>query len=89
MPMAWARVKSTTGLCLGVGSLGYSLFWLLAGLRAPGFGGTGATKESLQWLAVPTSALCILELVAVLILSIRSLAQFVRDKHRPVEILCP
>lgn len=86
--LATARVKSATALSLGVGSLGYSLFWLLAGLRAPGLGSTGAAKESLHWLAVPTSDLCILGLVAVLILSIRSRAQFVRDKHRPVEILC-
>ena len=42
---------------MGLGSLGYSMFWMLAGMRAPGLGSTGAAKESLEWLAVPTSAL--------------------------------
>ncbi len=62
------RLKSATAAALGVGALGYSLFWMFAGLRAPAMGSTGAAKESLQWLAVPTSALCILGLLAVVIM---------------------
>lgn len=42
-------------LGLGAGSLGYSVFWMLAGFRAPGLGGTSAAKESLAWLGMPTS----------------------------------
>ena len=31
--------------------LGYGLFWLLAGMRAPGMGSTGAAKESVGLIA--------------------------------------
>lgn len=52
-------MKSVISTCMGVGSLGYSLFWLLAGLRAPGMGSTGAAKESLNWLAQPSVILLV------------------------------
>jgi len=42
-------------LALGAGGLGYSIYWLLAGFLAPGLGSTGAAKESLAWLAMPSS----------------------------------
>lgn len=45
---------ATSGL-MGAGALGYSVFWLWAGLRAPSLGSTGAAKESLAWLAMPSS----------------------------------
>jgi hypothetical protein len=48
---------------MGFGSLGYSVFWLLAGMRAPGLGSTGAAKDSLEWLAIPTSGAVIVGLV--------------------------
>ncbi|MBL8863813.1 MAG: hypothetical protein JNK02_17620 [Planctomycetes bacterium] len=48
---------------LGFGALGYPIFWLLAGQRAPGLGSTGAAKESLEWLAIPTSGALLLGLV--------------------------
>ncbi len=67
------RVRRFTALALGIGALGYPLFWMLSALRAPGMGGTGAAKESLQWLAVPSSGLCILGLVAVAVLAGRAL----------------
>ena len=65
-------VKRLVALALGVGSLGYSLFWMWAGLKAPGLGGTGAAKEALQWLAIPSSGLCILGLLAVVAASLYS-----------------
>lgn len=43
-------------LGLGGGSFGYSLYWMWAGFRAPALGGTGLAKESLKWLALPSSA---------------------------------
>jgi len=49
---------------LGFGSLGYGLFWMWAGCRAPGLGSTGAAKESLAWLALPSSSLFVLATVA-------------------------
>lgn len=46
----------------GAGALVYSFFWLVAGFSAPGLGGTGAAKESLQFLAVPGAGLAIMGL---------------------------
>lgn len=61
-----------TSLGLGIGSLGYSLFWLFAGLRAPGLGGTGAAKDSLEWLAVPNAGLLLLGVLSVIGIVIKS-----------------
>ncbi|MHC4959925.1 MAG: hypothetical protein ACYTGN_16290 [Planctomycetota bacterium] len=63
---AAARFKSVTAGALGIGALGYGMYWMFAGMRAPGMGSTGAAKESLSWLAIPTSGLCILGLCAVI-----------------------
>ncbi len=67
------RVRRLTALALGMGALGYPLFWMLAALRAPGMGGTGAAKESLQWLALPSSGLYGIGLLAVAVLAGRAL----------------
>lgn len=63
---AVGRLEQLTAALLGGGALGYASFWMFAGLTAPGLGGTGAAKEALQWLAVPTSGACILGLILVL-----------------------
>jgi hypothetical protein len=47
-------LSSLASTLMGVGAIGYPLFWMLAGLRAPGLGSTGAAKESLRWLAIPS-----------------------------------
>ena len=47
--------KQVASLLLGLGAVGYPLFWMWAGMRAPGLGSTGASKESLQWLAIPSA----------------------------------
>ena len=52
-------------LGLGAGGLGYSAFWLWVGFRAPALGGTGAAKESLKWLAMPSSGAVVLATAAV------------------------
>jgi hypothetical protein len=62
------RVTDTICLALGAGGLGYSVFWMWAGFRAPALGGTGAAKESLKWLAMPSSGLFALATVGVLVL---------------------
>ena len=59
-------LKKVTSLLLGTGALGYSTFWLLAALRTPALGSTGAAKESLRWLAMPTSGFCIVGLLLVI-----------------------
>lgn len=60
-------------LLMGIGSLGYPIFWLLAGMRAPGLGGTGAAKDSLEWLAVPTSGAAMVGLVLATFAAISAL----------------
>lgn len=64
--------KILRGLCawiLGLGALGYPLFWLLAGMRAPVLGSTGAAKDSLEWLAVPSAGCLILGVLGTLLLT--------------------
>lgn len=73
------KVKSINAIFLGVGSLGYSLFWMLAGLKAPGMGSTGLAKESLTWLALPSSGLCIIGLIMIVAFVIMSL--FVKGEN--------
>jgi len=63
---AGETLKKVTSLLLGLGALGYSSFWLLAAQRTPALGSTGAAKESLRWLAMPSSAACVVGLVLVI-----------------------
>ena len=60
-------VTALISIGLGAGGLGYSVFWMWAGFRAPALGSTGAAKESLKWLAMPTSGGFVVATVAVLI----------------------
>jgi hypothetical protein len=62
-------------LALGLGGLGYSVFWLLAGFRAPGMGGTGAAKESLRWLAMPSSGMLVAATALVAVLCLTTLVR--------------
>jgi hypothetical protein len=41
---------------LDLGAVGYPLFRMLPARSSPRFGSTGAAKESLAWLAVPSTA---------------------------------
>jgi predicted transporter len=75
------RLKAVVAGALGVGALGYGMYWLFAGLLAPALGSTRAAKESLQWLAVPTAGLCILGLLSVLVLAVRCLFSRSRAGH--------
>ena len=65
-----ARVRGGVSLALGLGAVGYSLFWLLAARAAPGLGGTDLAKESLTWLAVPSAGLLLLGLATVTALTV-------------------
>jgi len=60
-------------LGLGAGGLGYSGFWMWAAYRAPLLGSTGAAKESLWWLAMPSSAIVVLATAAVAVLLVRAM----------------
>lgn len=67
------RARQGVSLALGLGGLGYSLYWFLAARAAPGLGGTDAAKESLAWLAVPSAGLLLLGVVAVIGLTAHAL----------------
>jgi hypothetical protein len=55
-------------LALGAGGLGYSVFWMWAGFRAPSLGGGGPAKESLKWLAMPSAGGFVVATVIILVL---------------------
>jgi hypothetical protein len=57
---------------LGAGGLGYSVFWMWAGFIAPGLGSTGAAKESLALLAIPSSGAVMVCTVTVAVLVARA-----------------
>ena len=65
-----ARVLVLVSIALGAGGLGYSIFWMWAGFLAPGLGSTGTAKESLKWLAIPSSGAFVLATTAVLVVLI-------------------
>lgn len=69
------RTLRVIGLALGIGALGYSVFWMWAGFIAPGLGSTGAAKESLRWLAMPSSGAVMLATAAVVVLSVRAVVR--------------
>jgi hypothetical protein len=73
------RTMRVLSLALGAGALGYSVFWMWAGFIAPGLGSTGAAKESLRWLAMPSSGAVMLATAAVAFLCIRAMA---RGRHQ-------
>ena len=60
------RLQQAIGFGLGAGGLGYSVFWMWAGFRAPALGSTSAAKESLKWLAMPSSGAFVVATVVVL-----------------------
>jgi len=61
-------------LCVGVGALGYSVFWALAGLTAPRLGSTGAAKEELFYLAQGAAGACLVGLLFAFLAFLGSLA---------------
>ncbi len=73
LPGKLLRFRVWTATALGLGSLGYSIYWLLAGMRAPSVGSTHDAKESLDWLAIPSAGLCLLGLIAVIVIAAMAL----------------
>lgn len=76
-------VSAIISLALGAGGLGYSLFWMWAGFRAPGLGSTGAAKESLKWLAMPSSGGFVLATITVLIVLVAWILANRNHESRP------
>ena len=68
------RAELLSAYASGIGALVYPLYWLLAGLSAPSLGSTGAAKDSLEFLAIPGAALCILGCAGTLGIALLTLA---------------
>jgi hypothetical protein len=66
-------VRAGLSVGMGLGAMGYSVFWLLAARAAPRLGGTGIAKESLSWLAIPSAGLLMMGFAAVLGLTVLEL----------------
>lgn len=60
-----------SALAFGAGALLYSLFWLCAGFKAPGLGGTAAAKEALEFIAVPGAGLSMLGAAGTLLVILK------------------
>jgi hypothetical protein len=58
-------------VAFGSGAIIYSVFWLFAGLLAPGMGSTGAAKENLNFMAIPGAGLTLIGLTGAIILIIK------------------
>ena len=59
------KIQMGVSILSGLGSLGYGLFWLLAGALAPGMGSTGAAKEAVGLIAQVSGASFFISGVAV------------------------
>ena len=60
-----------SALAFGSGAFLYSLYWLFAGLVAPGLGSASVAKESLSFIAIPGAGLCILGLCGTIVSVVR------------------
>lgn len=65
-PGRWVRWG--VAMALGVGALGYSVFWLIAAYLAPSLGSTAKAKEALEWLAFPSAGLLLVGVTATVVL---------------------
>lgn len=61
------RLRQAAAVSASLGGLGYGWFWYFAGRAAPGLGGTGAAKESLSFLALPSVSLIVVGTVLALV----------------------
>ena len=64
--------RAIAAFLLGIGALGYALFWLLAALKAPTLGSTHEAKEALKWLAMPTSGAAVTGAVLTFLFLLRT-----------------
>lgn len=79
----YKQIAAPVSIALGAGGLGYSIFWMWAGFRAPGLGSTDLAKESLAWLAIPSSGAVVAATCAVAILLA---AAIIRPLPAPVTV---
>jgi hypothetical protein len=62
-----STLAKLSALAFGAGAVLYSMFWLFAGLAAPGLGSTSLAKESLSYIALPGAGLCIAGLLGAMV----------------------
>lgn len=67
------RLGSVSAVSVGAGAVLYGLFWLLAGLKAPGLGGTSQAKDVYEFVAVPGAGLSIIGVAGALAAALRAL----------------
>ena len=72
-------LERITAWSFGAGSILYALFWLAAGLTAPGAGSTGAAKDALQFMAIPGAGLCLVGVFGTLASVVSRLMLGTRD----------
>lgn len=63
-------LRKMVAVFLGVGGLGYSLFWLFVGFSAPSLGSTGVAKAMFTWLSIPSTGIYILGVFFTMVLVI-------------------
>jgi hypothetical protein len=68
-----ALLTRAVSLGLGAGGLGYSVYWLLAAFRLPVVGNSSVAKESLAWLAIPSSAAFVAATVTLIVMLIAAM----------------
>lgn len=68
-----AILTRAVSLGLGAGGLGYSVYWLLAAFRLPVVGSSSVAKESLAWLAIPSSGAYVAATVALVVMLIAAM----------------
>ena len=62
------RMAGWCAVAFGSGAIIYSVYWLFAGLIAPGMGSTGEAKEALNFIAIPGAGLTLLGMTGSMIL---------------------
>ena len=63
-------LRDVTALLLGIGALGYSSYWMIAGKMAPRLGGISQAREAVGWYATFSAFLCVAGVVLTLIVFI-------------------
>jgi hypothetical protein len=66
-------LERVSAAAFGAGALLYAVFWLAAGLAAPGLGSTGTAKDAYQILAIPGAGLCLIGIGGTLLSTFRQL----------------
>jgi len=66
-------IKFIGSLCIGLGALGYTAFWVVAAWMAPTLGSAVEAKNELYWLSQGSGGLCILGMLFALLAFLGSL----------------